>query len=424
MDIANITFSGIQILPPPPIYTFGTIPSSIDEGNSGTFNVITYNEVPDGTTLYWTINHGTTASADFSASSGSFTVTGYLGSFSITALADILTEGSQTFTVQIRTGSTSGTVVATSSSVTINDTSTAPPATTAQFLVVAGGGAGGSRYNAGGGGAGGLLVGTTSISSGKSYTITVGAGGSVTYDVNTIGNNGGVNYRGNNSVLSGSGLTTQTAIGGGGGGSYQTASGGNQSGGAGGSGGGASGYGRTDADKGTPTSGQGNYGGRGAKVGGAEGGGYSGAGGGGAGGVGTNGAASKGGDGGGGILWTDGNWYAGGGGGAVYCPSYSTSKIKGYGGIGGGGDGEQLTSTSHPSTDPSTSGAANTGGGGGGVSGYYLQQRQPGDGGSGIVVIRYADSYPAATGTTGSPTYTVSGGFRTYRFTSSGTISF
>ena len=424
MDIANITFSGIKILPPPPIYTFGTIPSSIDEGNSGTFNVITYNEVPDGTTLYWTINHGTTASADFSASSGSFTVTGYLGSFSIIALADILTEGSQTFTVQIRTGSTSGTVVATSSSVTINDTSLSPPSTTAEFLVVAGGGAGGIRYNAGGGGAGGLIIGTVSITSGKSYTVTVGAGcASGYYGDSTYSNNGGINYKGNNSVLSGSGLTTQTAIGGGGGASYDAAHGGNPTGGAGGSGGGASAYGRTDANKGTPTSGQGNYGGRGAKTG-AEGGGYSGAGGGGAGGAGTNGAASKGGDGGGGILWSDGNWYAGGGGGCVYSNGSSAKRVKGAGGIGGGGEGEQNTSSTHPWYDSALSGEINTGGGGGGVSGYYIPNRQPGDGGSGVVVIRYADSYPAATGTTGSPIYTVSGGYRMYRFTSSGTISF
>jgi hypothetical protein len=38
-------------------------------------------------------------------------------------------------------------------------------------------------------------------------------------------------------------------------------------------------------------------------------------------------------------------------------------------------------------------------------------------------VIRYVDSQPAAI-TTGSPTVTVSGGYRTYRFTGSGTITF
>jgi hypothetical protein len=47
-----------------------------------------------------------------------------------------------------------------------------------------------------------------------------------------------------------------------------------------------------------------------------------------------------------------------------------------------------------------------------------------GSGGSGIVIIRYADSFPAASSTTGSPTVTVAGGFRVYTFTSSGSITF
>lgn len=104
-------------------YTFGTIPTSIDEGSSGTFYVITTN-VPDNTTLNWSINHTTTTSADFSATSGSFTVNDGIGSFNITTNTDSLTEGSETFTVSIK--KTDNTVVATSNSVTINDTSTTP----------------------------------------------------------------------------------------------------------------------------------------------------------------------------------------------------------------------------------------------------------------------------------------------------------
>jgi hypothetical protein len=38
--------------------------------------------------------------------------------------------------------------------------------------------------------------------------------------------------------------------------------------------------------------------------------------------------------------------------------------------------------------------------------------------------LRYADSFDAATATTGSPTVTVTGGFRIYQFTGSGTITF
>jgi hypothetical protein len=47
-----------------------------------------------------------------------------------------------------------------------------------------------------------------------------------------------------------------------------------------------------------------------------------------------------------------------------------------------------------------------------------------GNGGSGIVIIRYPDNYDAAASTTGSPTVTVSGGYRIYTWTSSGSITF
>jgi hypothetical protein len=46
-----------------------------------------------------------------------------------------------------------------------------------------------------------------------------------------------------------------------------------------------------------------------------------------------------------------------------------------------------------------------------------------GSGGSGIVIVRYADSYLAATSTTGSPTVTVTGGYRIYTWTGSGSIT-
>jgi hypothetical protein len=47
-----------------------------------------------------------------------------------------------------------------------------------------------------------------------------------------------------------------------------------------------------------------------------------------------------------------------------------------------------------------------------------------GNGGSGFVCIRYADTYPLATLTTGSPTITTSGGYRIYQWTGSGSITF
>ena len=110
---------------PAPSYSFGSIPSSINEGSAGTFNVTTTN-VSNGTTLYWTIANTTTSNADFSSISGSFTITSNAGSFTVTPTADTTTEGSETFTVALRTVSTTGSIVATSNTVTINDTSTTP----------------------------------------------------------------------------------------------------------------------------------------------------------------------------------------------------------------------------------------------------------------------------------------------------------
>jgi hypothetical protein len=40
------------------------------------------------------------------------------------------------------------------------------------------------------------------------------------------------------------------------------------------------------------------------------------------------------------------------------------------------------------------------------------------------VIIRYSDTYSAAASTTGSPTITVSGGYRVYKWTGSGSITF
>lgn len=110
------------------VYAVSESTVSVNEGSSVTFTVTTAN-VANGTTLYWTTT-GTAVAADFSdnAASGSFTVTSNSGSIVRTIKSDLTTEGSETFTLSVRTGSTSGTIVATSNTVTINDTSVTPTA--------------------------------------------------------------------------------------------------------------------------------------------------------------------------------------------------------------------------------------------------------------------------------------------------------
>jgi hypothetical protein len=47
-----------------------------------------------------------------------------------------------------------------------------------------------------------------------------------------------------------------------------------------------------------------------------------------------------------------------------------------------------------------------------------------GAGGKGVVIVRYPDTFSAASATTGSPTVTVTGGYRIYKFTDTGSITF
>jgi hypothetical protein len=87
-------------------------PTTTTEGRSYSYNVQTTN-VPNGTTLYWSITHGTTSSADFSANSGFFSVISNLGTFNITPIDEGSYENNETFTLNVRTESISGPIVLT-----------------------------------------------------------------------------------------------------------------------------------------------------------------------------------------------------------------------------------------------------------------------------------------------------------------------
>lgn len=262
----------------------------------------------------------------------------------------------------------------------------------ASYLIVAGGGGSGGDIG-GGGGAGGLLSGTTNLTAGTSYTITVGAGGA-----GATGSNPGVS--GSNSVFS-----SFTSVGGGGGAKNAGVAG---SGGSGGGGGWATPSAPTAGGSGT--SGQGFAGG----TGGATNPGSSGGGGGSSavGAAGKNGSTGAGGAGTSSSITGSSVTYAGGGGGGGYNVS------GGAGGSGGGGTGGRVNDPGTVISSP-TAGTANTGGGGGG-GGAYAQNGTAG--GSGVAII----SIPTAnyTGvTTGSPTVTTSGSNTIIKFTASGSYT-
>ena len=272
----------------------------------------------------------------------------------------------------------------------INNGTLSPPANTysASYLIVGGGG-GSSCSDGGGGGAGGYLAGSTYLTTGTTYSFTVGAGGAGTGNNLNPGGNGG------NSTFTG--LTT--AVGGGGGGG-----GGSPSGISGGSGGGA-GNGGVGGSSGSGTAGQGYAGGSAAS----DSTNYCAAGGGGAQALGSNAVpGSTGGNGGVGIansITGSSVYYAGGGGGA----SLGGAGV-GTGGLGGGGNGSSSTGNA---------GSANTGGGAGGAGPGGVAGA---NGGSGVVIVSVPTANYTGT-TTGSPTVTTSGGNTIMTFTSSGSYT-
>ena len=267
--------------------------------------------------------------------------------------------------------------------------STSPSSPTVEYLVIGGGAAGGMGSYNGGGGAGAYRTAAGHAVSSISYAITVGAGG-----VGRNADNSGSN--GNSSIFD-----TITAEGGAGGaGNYQHtgSTGTNGSGGGGAIGlaiGGAGGtYGKNG---GTGSSWVAPY---------LSGGG----GGGGAGTNGSNGYAGGGGAGGSGVASSITGvsvTRAGGGGGSG--GDSNTSNVAGAGGSGGGGAGGLARFDT-----AGTNGTANTGGGGGGGgSGAVINN---GNGGSGIVILKYLTSSMSATG----GTITTSGLYTIHSFTSNG----
>jgi hypothetical protein len=259
---------------------------------------------------------------------------------------------------------------------------------TVEYLVIAGGGAGGGNGGGGGGGGGyrssvsgessgggASAESPTSVTTGGSYTVTIGAGGAVL----STGSN--FSAAGSNSAF----------------GSITSA------------GGGGAGHGGVPAYRGGP----GGSGGGGAAYNVYESGGIS------AGGAGTTGQGYAGGTGNSG----GNNWFAsagGGGAGAVGVNSSTNAGTLGGVGVassitgtsvtrGGGGSGYLQASAAAGGGGANTvNGTANTGGGGG--AGAF--------GGSGVVIIRYLG---AQRGTGG--TVTSSGGYTIHTFTTSGTYS-
>lgn len=299
--------------------------------------------------------------------------------------------------------------------------------TEVEVLIVAGGGGGGMDMGGGGGGGGVIYNRAFAVNPNVPVIVTVGNGGSGAPAGGTNGQPGSHQFTIGASNGGNSKFGSLIAIGGGAGGSSYWGYLPNYGYGAtGGSGGGASGYsggvGSNGTRGGTGTPGQGFDGGGGANN-------YYSGGGGGAGGPGVSGPSKP--NGGPGVLYpTMSPYYFGGGGGGA---SYELS-TGGDGGIGGGGGGALGTTYGGAGLNngsgggggspyswantPGGNAGANTGGGGGGGA-HYNANNKGGDGGSGIVIVRYKGPQKAVGGTVSS-----SNGYTFHTFTSVGSSTF
>lgn len=407
----------------------------LNEGSyTATYNVQT-TEVPAGTTLFYTIVGNNITASDFSPAtlSGQFTIDAQgEGSFQINAVADSLTEGVEAFDVQLRTGSTSGSIVleAGAGGITyVNDTSLSPPvvqyisntgteateATPGLYKWIApadvtsvrirtiGGGGGGYGNGGGGGGGGGFGEKQVTVVPGVEYDVQVGTGGSGS--AGGAGTDGTATWFRSLSEVSGRGgkrggfVSPNTVLSSGGsGGGFTGTSGGN--GGAGGAGywtyggGGGGGAGGPDGNGGT-----GGQGGRSISgIPATEG---------------SFGQISAGG-GGGGSGTISPSLAAGGGGGSGFSDTIASP----------GGKGTPTGSTGSPGGSGTGMGNASTpnggayGGGGGAIGGSY-GGAQSGTGGTGAINLQWSlpeppapDPDPELSVSTNSLTFTSVGGVR------------
>lgn len=165
--------------------------SSVNEGGTVVFNVVT-DGVPNQTLFFNVI--GTVSASDFTSGSltGSFLLSNGTGTFSLTLLNDTVTEGTETFQVQIRTGSTSGPTQLLSSTVTVNDTSLTPTATVTPNF---------SSKNEDGSGVT-FTVNTTNFTSGTLYYTVLSVSGSVnSFDFTPAAATGSFNISGSTGTI-------------------------------------------------------------------------------------------------------------------------------------------------------------------------------------------------------------------------------
>ena len=111
----------------PRTYVITASATNVNEGSSVTFTLNT-TRVPNGTTLYWqAVSSNSSVAFNLNLVSSTITVNNNTAQITITANADSTTEGIQSFSIDLYKAQNVGGILASSPTITINDTSQTPP---------------------------------------------------------------------------------------------------------------------------------------------------------------------------------------------------------------------------------------------------------------------------------------------------------
>ena len=232
-------------------YSVSHSTTSVDEGSSVTFDVTTTG-VDDGTVLYYSLG-GSVDGADIDGGlTGSLTINSNFGSTTITLTEDQTTEGAENLVFQLRTDSTSGEIVYTSSTISVSDTSiepaylntylfksprdfkssgsgwTVPTGVTHIWVSTVGAGGVGENYpnsyQGGNGGGGGYCRGVIAVTAGETLIVAVGSHNNNGYGNDSYAPGGGFSgiLRGPSSPSPNPSYTSLIIAGAGGGGQVNT----------------------------------------------------------------------------------------------------------------------------------------------------------------------------------------------------------
>ena len=104
-------------------YLVNVFNTKITRGESTPVNITT-TEIPNGTLIYWTIEHLSTVNSDFVKNTGVVQIVDNSAGFTLQTISSTTTRMRESFRIQLRLGSISGTILASSEVLTLKETVT------------------------------------------------------------------------------------------------------------------------------------------------------------------------------------------------------------------------------------------------------------------------------------------------------------